>query len=192
MAAQRAVRTAKDEAPRTGGGGAEGSDGSRLREVVARLDDTAMLWQDFLHVHRTIIGTMAEEMMRDDGLPLEWFDVLIHLADVPDGRLRQRALRDRLFLSESGLSRLLLRMEQGGFIARSTAGDDKRGVEITLTAKGRSAVIQAAESQTERVSRLFTAKLTPTDLSALARILPKLTSDSQDVAKPPNSHRLRR
>ena len=130
--------------------------------------------------------------MRDHGLPLEWFDVLIHLADVPEGRLRQRTLRDRLLLSESGLSRMLLRMEQAGLIARSTAGEDKRGMEITLTAKGRRAVIAAAAAHIDRVQRLFTDKLTRTDINALARILPKLPANSEKSAKPSNGHRLRR
>jgi DNA-binding MarR family transcriptional regulator len=191
MAAKRAVPTARDGAPKSGVGSADNDDARRLRRVVARLDEAASLWQEFLYAHRTIIDKMAEDMMREHGLPLEWFDVLIHLADVPDGRLRQRTLRDRLLLSESGLSRLLLRMEQAGFITRSTADEDKRGVEVTLTAKGRSAVIEAAESHIDRVSRLFTEKLTRTDLTALTRALPKLTAHSEDLATPQDAHRLR-
>lgn len=188
MAAKRVGSTAGNRAPKKGKGSAQ-TDAQRLHAVVTRLNEAATIWQDFLSAYRTIIDQMADEMMRDSGLPLEWFDVLIHLADVPDGSLRQRTLRDRLLLSESGLSRLLVRMEQAGLIARSTAGEDKRGVEITLTAKGRGAVIDAAESHIGRVSRLFTDKLTPTDLNALARALPKLTADS---ATSDNAHRLRR
>ena len=143
-----------------------------------------MLWQEFLRAHRTIIDKMAGQMMRDHQLPLEWFDVLIHLADVPDGRLRQRALRDRLLLSESGVSRLLLRMEQAGLITRSTAGEDKRGMEITLTDHGRRAVIEATESHLEMVCKLFTQRLTQTDLNALTRVLPKLTAETEDDSAP--------
>src|SRR5258706_3746455 len=107
MVAQRDARTAKNRSSR---GGVD--DAKRLHAVVARLEEETMLWQEFLRAHRTIIDKMAEHMMRDHNLPLEWFDVLIHLADVPDCRLHQLALRDRLLLSESGVSRLLLRMEQ--------------------------------------------------------------------------------
>ena len=167
MAAERAAPAGRTER----------DDVQRLPAVTARLNEAAALWLEFLHAHRTVIETMAEEMMRDHNLPLEWFDVLIHLADVPEGRLRQRALRDRLLLSESGLSRLLLRMERAGLIVRSPADEDKRGVEITLTTNGRRAVSEAAESHIGRVSRLFTEKLTPTDRAALARALPKLTAD---------------
>src|SRR6202048_4739392 len=184
MAAQRDARTARNRTPRGGVDGVD--DAQRLRVVVARLEEETMLWQEFLRAHRTIIDQMAEQMMRDHNLPLEWFDVLIHLADVPDGRLRQRALRDRLLLSESGVSRLLLRMEQAGFIARNTAGEDKRGMEITLTDKGRTAVIEATESHVEMVSTLFTQRLTRTDLNALGRVLPKLTAESEDFATPLN------
>jgi DNA-binding MarR family transcriptional regulator len=184
MATQRDARTAKNRTPRGGVDGVD--DAKRLRVVVARLEEETMLWQEFLRAHRTIIDKMVEQMMRDHNLPLEWFDVLIHLADVPDGRLRQRALRDRLLLSESGVSRLLLRMEQAGFIARNTAGEDKRGMEITLTEKGRTAVIEATESHVEMVSTLFTQRLTRTDLNALGRVLPKLTAGSEDFATPLN------
>src|ERR1700739_2631411 len=113
----------------------------RLAAVVARLQEETVLWQEFLRAHRTIVDLMAEQMMRDHNLPLEWFDVLIHLADVPDGSLRQRVLRDRLLLSESGVSRLLVRMETAGLVTRSPADDDRRGMEITLTDRGRSALL---------------------------------------------------
>jgi DNA-binding MarR family transcriptional regulator len=183
MAAQRDKRTASNRTPR---GDGDGVDARRLRLVVAKLEEETMLWQEFLRAHRTIIDEMTEQMMRDHNLPLEWFDVLIHLADVPDGRLRQRVLRDRLLLSESGVSRLLLRMEQAGFIARNTAGEDKRGMEITLTDKGRTAVIEATESHVEMVSKLFSHRLTRTDLNALSRVLSKLTAESEDFATPMN------
>jgi DNA-binding MarR family transcriptional regulator len=142
-----------------------------------------MLWQEFLRAHRTIVERLAEQMLRDHNLPLEWFDILIHLSDVPNGTLRQRALRDRLLLSESGVSRLLLRMEQAGFITRTPADDDRRGMDITLTAQGRSAVLVATESHLELVSTLFTGRLTQTDRNALMRVLPKL-SDGDSPAPP--------
>lgn len=140
-----------------------------------------MLWQEFLRAHRTIIDKMANQMMHDHHLPLEWFDVLIHLAEVPEGGLRQRALRDRLLLSESGVSRLLVRMQQAGLITRNTADEDKRGMEITLTDRGREAVIEATESHVELVSTLFTHRLTRTDLNALSRVLPKLTAEPDSI-----------
>jgi DNA-binding MarR family transcriptional regulator len=182
MAVRRHTRTAGRQAPSETTDGVEGGDAERLQAVVSRLEEETMLWQEFLRAYRTMVDQLAAQMMHDHNLRLEWFDVLIHLADVPDGRLRQRALRDRLLLSESGVSRLLLRMEQAGLIARSTAGDDKRGIEISLTPLGCSAVIEATASHLDMVSMLFTERLTHTDRNALTRVLPKLTAESKDFA----------
>src|ERR1700752_3420466 len=98
----------------------ETDDAQQLEAAMVRLELATRLWQEFLRTYRVLIDKMAEQMTRDHKLPLEWFDVLFHLADQPDGRLRQRALRDRLLLSESGISRRLLRIEQAGLITRST------------------------------------------------------------------------
>jgi len=156
----------------------------QMRSVLANLEEKTLLWQQFLHAHRTIVEQLAEQMKNDHNLPLEWFDVLIHLADVPEGRLRQRTLCDRLLLSESGVSRLLLRMERAGLIARSIAGEDKRGMEITLTSKGRAAVMEATESHADLVATLFTERLTQTDINALGRVLPKLAAGGEHSGAP--------
>ena len=65
------------------------------------------------------------------------FDVLVHLADLPGMRAHQKELRDRVLLSESGVSRLLVRMEKAGLITRSTADDDRRSIEIAVTDDGK-------------------------------------------------------
>jgi DNA-binding MarR family transcriptional regulator len=113
-------------------------------------------------------------MLTEHQLPLEWFDVLVNLADLPGMRARQKVLRDRMLLSESGVSRLLARMEKAGVITRSTAGDDRRGMEIAMTDAGRAALLTAIDSHLQLVASLFTARLTATDRAALSLALPKL------------------
>jgi DNA-binding MarR family transcriptional regulator len=162
----------------------ETDDAQQLQAAMVRLELATRLWQEFLRTYRVLIDKMAEQMTRDHKLPLEWFDVLFHLADQPDGRLRQRALRDRLLLSESGISRRLSRIEQAGLITRSTAGEDKRGIVLTLTPRGRTALIEAVDSHIVLSSVLFTQRLTRSDLDALTRILAKLTAESEDVVSP--------
>jgi DNA-binding MarR family transcriptional regulator len=158
-----------------------GEDSSRidLEEVVSRLQQETPLWRSFLATHRQVVDRLSAQMLADHRLPLEWFDVLIHLAEPPDKRLRQRDLRDRLLLSESGVSRLLVRMEKTGLLERRPAGDDRRGVEIALTDAGAAVVATAVESHLELVERLFTDKLTITDRVALEHILAKLACQAE-------------
>jgi DNA-binding MarR family transcriptional regulator len=144
------------------------------------LNQQTALWQSFLAAHRLIVEQLADEMVREHQLPLEWFDVLVHLADLPGMRSRQKELRDRMLLSESGVSRLLVRMEKAGVIARTTADDDRRGMEIAVTDAGRVALLAAIESHLDLVASLFTDRLTTTDRTALNRVLAKLL----DTTKP--------
>lgn len=162
---------------------ARAASGGGLDELVARLHEETQLWQGVLSAHRQVVDALAEQMMRDHQLPLEWFDVLVHLADVPGMRLRQRVLRDRLLLSESGVSRLLVRMERAGLISRTPADDDGRGIDIELTECGQEALSAAVESHLQLVAELFTDRLTATDRVALLSILAKLAvpiPESQD------------
>ena len=145
-----------------------------LADALARLNQQTQLWQCFLAVHRQIIEQLADEMLTEHQLPLEWFDVLVHLADLPGMRARQKVLRDRMLLSESGVSRLLVRMEKAGVITRSTAGDDRRGMEIAVTDAGQAALLAAIDSHLQLVASLFTDRLTATDRAVLGRALPKL------------------
>jgi len=145
-----------------------------LEEALAQLNYQTPLWQSFLAAHRQIVDQLADEMLREHQLPLEWFDVLVHLADMPGMRGRQKDLRDRVLLSESGVSRLLVRMEKAGLITRCTADEDRRGMEIAVTDDGRAALLAAIESHLELVASLFTDRLTVTDRAALGRVLSKL------------------
>jgi DNA-binding MarR family transcriptional regulator len=161
------------QSPRASGEG-PAEEACDLADALARLHQQTSLWQSFLGVHRQIVGQLADEMMTEHQLPLEWFDVLVHLADLPGMRARQKELRDRMLLSESGVSRLLARMEKAGVITRRTAGDDRRGLEIAVTGAGKAALLAAIDSHLQLVASLFTARLTAGDQAALSRALPKL------------------
>jgi DNA-binding MarR family transcriptional regulator len=157
-----------------------------LEQALARLNHQTALWQSFLAAHLQIVGQLADEMLREHQLPLEWFDVLVHLADLPGMRAHQKELRDRVLLSESGVSRLLVRMENAGLITRSTADDDRRSVEIAVTDAGRAALLAAIESHLQLVAALFSDRLTATDQAALSWVLSKLLAKAKpDCAASP-------
>jgi DNA-binding MarR family transcriptional regulator len=76
--------------------------------------------------------------LEEAGLPpLSWYDVLAALRDAPDGRLRQVELAERVLLSNSGLSRLLDRIEARSLVERGTCAGDRRSYHVGLTDDGR-------------------------------------------------------
>lgn len=96
-------------------------------------------WRDILSVHAR---TMCEidRALHPHGLGASDFEVLDILAsEAPrDGdQCRVQNLVGRVHLSQSALSRLIGRLEKEGLVERSVCMEDRRGVYVALTRKGR-------------------------------------------------------
>ncbi|MEU2424349.1 MarR family transcriptional regulator [Streptomyces sp. NPDC007851] len=108
-----------------------------VKTAEARLEDR---WRDILSVHAR---TMCEidRVLHPHGLGASDFEVLDLLAtETPaDGdQCRVQNLVGRVHLSQSALSRLIGRLEKDGLVERSVCVEDRRGVWVALTAKGRA------------------------------------------------------
>ncbi|MBK8561612.1 MAG: MarR family transcriptional regulator [Dehalococcoidia bacterium] len=84
-------------------------------------------WRTFLTAHARVTALLEDELQRERELPLTWYDVLLHLREAPERRLRMTELAAAVLLSKSGLTRLVDRMYAAGLVNRSPDGDDRRG-----------------------------------------------------------------
>ncbi|MFH0173857.1 MarR family winged helix-turn-helix transcriptional regulator [Streptomyces cacaoi] len=96
-------------------------------------------WRDILSVHAR---TMCEidRALHPHGLGASDFEVLdILAAEAPreGDHCRVQNLVGRVHLSQSALSRLIGRLEKEGLVERSVCMEDRRGVWVALTRKGR-------------------------------------------------------
>ncbi|MEW2515216.1 MarR family transcriptional regulator [Streptomyces sp. NPDC046870] len=97
-------------------------------------------WRDILAVHAR---TMCEidRALHPHGLGASDFEVLdILAAQSPreGDQCRVQNLVGRVHLSQSALSRLIGRLEKDGLVERSVCAEDRRGVWVALTPKGRA------------------------------------------------------
>ena len=93
-------------------------------------------WRAFLRANSTMLRRIAVDL-EDAGLPpLTWYDVLAALRDAPERALRQVELAERVLLSNSGLSRLIDRIERGGLVRRRPCETDRRSFYVQLTPEG--------------------------------------------------------
>ncbi|MFI7412971.1 MarR family winged helix-turn-helix transcriptional regulator [Streptomyces sp. NPDC049627] len=96
-------------------------------------------WRDILSVHARTM-TEIDRVLHPHGLGASDFEVLdILAAEVPEegAQCRVQNLVGRVHLSQSALSRLIGRLEKDGLVERSVCAEDRRGVFVTLTRKGR-------------------------------------------------------
>src|SRR5690348_398981 len=96
-------------------------------------DEELAAWQAFLRAHSTMLRRIAADLAQADLPPLSWYDVLAALRDAPDSMLRQVELAEQVLISNSGLSRLIDRIEKAGLVERRTCDTDRRSFYIVLT-----------------------------------------------------------
>ena len=127
-------------------------------------------WRAWLDAHAHLSARLNRELQAASGLSLSDYDVLVHLTDVPEGRLRSFELGDGLEWEKSRVSRQVARMAERGLVAKEAAPEDGRGAYVTLTRAGRRAIEEAAPAHVELVRRLLFDGLTAAQVRTLESI----------------------
>ena len=93
-------------------------------------------WRDILALHARTQCEL-DRALNQHGLCASDFEVLDVLAD-GSCAYRVQEISERVHLSQSALSRLIARLEKDGLVERGMCAEDRRGVKVALTAKGRT------------------------------------------------------
>jgi DNA-binding MarR family transcriptional regulator len=131
-------------------------------------------WRGFLDLHARIAARLHQDLQRTSGLSLPDYDILVHLTDVPDGRVRVLELADGLQWHKSRVSKQVARMAARNLVAKEECVEDARGAYVKITATGRRAIEEAAPAHVELVHRLIFDSLDPDEVRALATISEKI------------------
>ncbi|QLJ01932.1 MarR family transcriptional regulator [Streptomyces sp. NEAU-sy36] len=128
-----------------------------VKTADARLEER---WRDILAVHAR---TMCEidRALAPYGLGASDFEVLdILAAESPrqGDHCRVQNLVGRVHLSQSALSRLIGRLEKDGLVERSVCTEDRRGVWVALTPKGRALHAEVLPLQRAVLARMLTER----------------------------------
>lgn len=132
-------------------------------------------WRAFLRAHATVVDRLDRELQQEQDLPLAWYEVLLHLAEAPDGRLRLSELAAVVLLSRSGITRLVDRLVAAGLVERQACRTDRRGSFAVLTTEGRARLRRAAPVHLRGIQEHFTAHLDDEELDAIRSGLEKVT-----------------
>jgi DNA-binding MarR family transcriptional regulator len=142
--------------------------------------DRLRAWQLFFESALALTDVLDAELEHDAGIPLRWYDVLIHLEESPEG-LRMNALAERILYSKSGFTRVVDGMEEAGLVRRVRPADDRRSIFVVLTDEGREAMEQARRHHHRAIEEHFSRHLGDTDVAALTRALDKVTAHARPL-----------
>ena len=139
-------------------------------EQEALTEGELRAWRGLLRAHACLAKRLDAELERAHRLPMTSYEVLQHLQEASDGRMRMCDLAERAQLSRSGLTRMVDRLEREGLLGRCSCDHDARGSYACLTETGRERLEEAQVTHLAVVREQFLSHFTELELSTLAQM----------------------
>jgi DNA-binding MarR family transcriptional regulator len=136
------------------------------------LDATEMsAWHALIRAHSRVVRRLEAELEAEHGLTLPAYEVLAHLSDAPEQRLRMTELATHAVLTPSGLTRLVDKLVREGFVERQRCGADARVVYAVLTPVGMARLVAAYPTHLRGVREHYLDWLTAAQQNAVSDAL---------------------
>jgi DNA-binding MarR family transcriptional regulator len=130
-------------------------------------------WIRLVRSSRLVLGAVEADLRKAGFPPLAWYDVLLELRRA-SGPLRPLEIEDRLLIAQHNVSRLIDRLEAGGYVERQPCEEDGRGQVVALTPAGRDLLKKMWPSYRAAIQRHVGAKLPADQAARLAQLLGQL------------------
>jgi DNA-binding MarR family transcriptional regulator len=137
-----------------------GDDGNAAAAGWKGGEEGYVAWLDAFQAQTLVVRALEKCIKRELGLPLAGYEVLVRLAEVPEGeRLRMQELARRVLLSKSGLSQLFSRLQRWGLVERRGDPENLRVTYAILTEEGKEALERARPAFREEIEARFSGHL---------------------------------
>ena len=142
-------------------------------------------WRALMNMQDGLSDFLERQLRTRCGLSHADYQVLAHLSEAPQGRLRSFELGHRLHWEKSRLSQHLGRMQNRGLVVRQRCLTDQRGAVIALTPRGSDLIRTAAPQHVADVRDVLIDHLTPAELDMLDTIGSKVHDRLQELEHQP-------
>lgn len=127
-------------------------------------------WRGLMEMQDGLSEYIERQLRNRCGLSRADYQVLAHLSETPDGRLRSFELGGMLHWEKSRLSQHLGRMQTRGLVSRTRCLTDQRGAVVAITPRGRDLIAAAAPQHVTDVRDVLIDHLTAAELKTLTTI----------------------
>jgi DNA-binding MarR family transcriptional regulator len=159
------------------GGRAPSSDARRNAPEEARAlvrsflsEEEELAWHGLLETHEALVRALDARLLAEHRMPLSAFEALIQIAHAEDGTISISDLAERIRLSPSQVSRLVIDLERRGLVERHRSSTDARSTHARVTEAGRAELRDAAPTYLSTIRALLFDGLSERDVKQLRRI----------------------
>jgi len=169
---------------------ARGDGGNVATAGQTESEEAFAAWLDTFQANTLMVRALEKSIKQELGLPLAGYEVLVRLAEVPEGdRLRMQELARRVLLSKSGLSQLFTRLERQGLVERRGDPENLRVTYATITEEGREALERARPAFQEEIEERFARHLNKEEMRTIRQAMRKVirTSGEEPLSEEPGN-----
>ena len=143
--------------------------------VKIRTTPASDAWRNVITAFTRVNAVLAREMQAETPISLEWYAILLILAQADETSMRPSDLAEQIGLSRSATTRLIDRLERSGLVERRACGSDRRGTDVMLTPQGYEVFKDAGRVHLRGIDEHVGSHLTDDELAQLAVLLGKLS-----------------
>lgn len=132
-------------------------------------------WRSFVSTLGPLMDALEADLAPHH-LTLGDYEVLVHLSEASERRMRMCDLAQALRLSPSGLTRRLDGLVRHGLVERKASSNDRRVMFAHLTDTGLERMMEAAPAHVASVREHLLDPLTPAQVDSLATIFGSVRS----------------
>jgi DNA-binding MarR family transcriptional regulator len=138
-------------------------------------------WRAVVTSHAAVTERVQRALAAADLPPLSWLEVLWAIKRSPTGSPRMSDLAEWLTLSRGGITKLVDRLEDAGYLKRVACSEDRRSLQAELTPAGERMLEEMRETYATEVGRHL-SRLSADEAKLLTAALEKVTASTCDEA----------
>jgi DNA-binding MarR family transcriptional regulator len=104
-------------------------------------------WRELLARHADLTCALDRALQAGHSLGMSEYEVLERLAEFPEQSAKVATIAKSVHLSQSALSRVIGRLEVAGLVERHMCPEDRRAINVRLTAEGLERQTEARPTQ---------------------------------------------
>jgi DNA-binding MarR family transcriptional regulator len=135
-----------------------------------------LAWRRTIAAAILLVDALDRDLRNEHDLTLADYEILVHLSEADDRRLRMSELADAALVSRSRLTHRVNRLSERGLVAREACPTDKRGTFAVLTRQGLALLERAAPTHVDSVRAHLVDRLDSGEFLSLGSLLGKVAA----------------
>lgn len=134
-------------------------------------------WRAVVTSHAAVTDRVQKALAAQDLPPLSWFEILAAVDEAPDGPPKMSELAAWLTLSRGGITKLVDRLSDAGYLERVSCSTDRRSLHAELTPAGARMLEEMRAVYRMEVSRHLSS-MSAEEAQLLANVLGRVTGST--------------